>query len=87
VEEESEAGRLLVPRGDHDLGHLPPFEERGAERGFIGNHLVRELLIVRELSDEVEDQPGVVGGCEAKGYGLTAEVFGVVHGAIINPIC
>ena len=64
LEEQREPDRRAGELGDQDLGGGAHAEQRRAQRGLVGDDLVRQLLVLGELADEAEDRGGVVGGRE-----------------------
>ena len=60
VEEQGEPGRFILVLRNHHLGDLPPAEKRGAKDLLMGDDFVRQLLVVRQLSDEAEDESHIL---------------------------
>jgi len=83
VEEEGKARGLSFVRGDHDLGHPTLAEERLPELVLIGDDLVRQVFVVDELADEVENQADIVDGRKTENGLGVAGGDGVGHGFIL----
>ncbi len=63
MEVEREPDRLALDLADDRLGVAPVAEQRRAESGLAGGHLVRQPLVLGEAADQVEQDGDVVGLC------------------------